>query len=274
MRQLAADAGAVETVMFRDGWLTEASASNVLIVKDGTIVAPPKDNLILPGITYDATIGVRARGGLPLDVRPVSRAEALAADEMWLSSSTKEVLAITTVDGAAVRRRQAGSGVPPDVRRRSRRASRARRAAERVTRRRVAGVARRQRRDRRRSAPWWNTSAAPRARSHRHDLADEHDVVAGRLPRVVAAFEPRDAAVDQRRIRPAQPVARRPQSGPRAAARSAARAATWSADEHVDRVALAPLERGEDARAARAGSTAPAAASSETELNEFAVKPT
>ncbi len=56
MRQLAADAGAVETVMFRDGWLTEASASNVLVVVGGTIVAPPKDNLILPGITYDAAL--------------------------------------------------------------------------------------------------------------------------------------------------------------------------------------------------------------------------
>ena len=61
MRQLAADAGAVETVMFRDGFLTEASASNVLVVTDGVIVAPPKDNLILPGITYDATLRVRAR---------------------------------------------------------------------------------------------------------------------------------------------------------------------------------------------------------------------
>jgi D-alanine transaminase len=99
MRQLAAEQGAAETVMFRDGFLTEASASNVLVVKDGTIVVPPKDNLILPGITYDATMEFAREGGVPLVMRPVPRAEAMAADEMWLSSSTKEVLAITTVDG-------------------------------------------------------------------------------------------------------------------------------------------------------------------------------
>jgi len=99
MRQLATDRGAIETVMFRDGFLTEASASNVLIVKDGTIVVPPKDNHILPGITYDATMEFAADAGVPLVVRPVPKAEALSADEMWLSSSTKEVIAITTVDG-------------------------------------------------------------------------------------------------------------------------------------------------------------------------------
>ena len=99
MRQLAADHGAVETVMFRDGFLTEASASNVLVVIDGAIVIPPKDNLILPGITYDATMEFAREAGIPLTVRPVPRAEALAAQEMWLSSSTKEVIAVTTVDG-------------------------------------------------------------------------------------------------------------------------------------------------------------------------------
>ena len=101
MRQLAADAGAIETVMFRDGFLTEASASNVLIVTGSTIVAPPKDNLILPGITYDATEEFAREAGLPFALRPVPKAEALAADEMWLSSSTKEVLAVTTLDGHA-----------------------------------------------------------------------------------------------------------------------------------------------------------------------------
>jgi D-alanine transaminase len=99
MRQLAADAGAVETVMFRDGLLTEASASNVLAVIGGTIVAPPKDRYILPGITYDTTAELARTAGMPIEMRPVKRSEALGADELWLSSSTKEVLAITTVDG-------------------------------------------------------------------------------------------------------------------------------------------------------------------------------
>ncbi len=110
MRQLAADAGAVETVMFRDGHLTEASASNVLVVIGGTIVAPPKDNLILPGITYGAAYDFARDAGLPFEIRPVTRSEAYVADEMWLTSSTKEVLAVTSVDG-----RPFATGVPGPV---------------------------------------------------------------------------------------------------------------------------------------------------------------
>jgi D-alanine transaminase len=113
MRQLAAEAGAIETVMFRDGCLTEASASNVLIVKHGTIVAPPKDHLILPGITYDAAIEFAREAGMPVEIRPITREEALAADEMWLSSSTKEVVAVTKLDGKPF-----GGGVPGPVFRR------------------------------------------------------------------------------------------------------------------------------------------------------------
>ncbi len=112
-RQFAVDRDAVETVMFRDGHLTEASASNVLIVKGGTIFAPPKDNLILPGITYDAALELARQGGLPFAIRPVTKEEALSADEMWLSSSTKEVLAVSTLDG-----RPFGSGKPGPVYRR------------------------------------------------------------------------------------------------------------------------------------------------------------
>jgi D-alanine transaminase len=110
MRQFAVDRDAIETVMFRDGHLTEASASNVLIVRDGVVIAPPKDNLILPGITYDATLEIARDAGLRLAVRPVPHAEAMHADEMWLSSSTKEVLAVTTIDG-----RSYGSGKPGPV---------------------------------------------------------------------------------------------------------------------------------------------------------------
>ena len=107
MRQFAADAGAVETVMFRDGNLTEASASNVLVVMHGVIVAPPKDNLILPGITYGAVYEFARDAGMPFEMRPVSRVEVQVADEMWLSSSTKEVIAVTAMDG-----RPFSTGVP------------------------------------------------------------------------------------------------------------------------------------------------------------------
>jgi D-alanine transaminase len=82
-------------------------------VRNGTVVAPPKDNLILPGITYDATLEIAQAANVPLEVRPVSRDEAMGADEMWLSSSSKEVLAVTRVDG-----RPFGSGEPGPVFRR------------------------------------------------------------------------------------------------------------------------------------------------------------
>jgi D-alanine transaminase len=112
-RQFAVDRDAVETVMFRDGHLTEASASNVLIVKDGMIFAPPKDNLILPGITYDAALELAHQGGLPFAIQPITKEETLSADEMWLSSSTKEVLAVSTLDG-----RPFASGKPGPIYRR------------------------------------------------------------------------------------------------------------------------------------------------------------
>jgi D-alanine transaminase len=110
LRQVAADAGAIEVVMFRDGFLTEGSSSNVFVVKNGTILATPKNNLVLPGITYDVVIELAQANGLALEVRPISEAEVRAADEIWVTSSTKEVLAVTTLDERAV-----GSGKPGPV---------------------------------------------------------------------------------------------------------------------------------------------------------------
>ena len=102
MRQFAADHDAIETVMFRDGHLSEASASNVLVVKDGVILSPEKDNLVLPGITLDAAIDLARECGLPLTMRRISEAEVRDAHEIWLSSSTKEVIPVTTLDGKPV----------------------------------------------------------------------------------------------------------------------------------------------------------------------------
>jgi D-alanine transaminase len=112
-RQISADVGATETIMFRDGMLTEAAASNVFIVKDGVVAAPPQDNLILLGITYELLVRLAAEGTLKLEIRPIAEAEVRAADEVWLSSSTKEVLAVTTLDGKPV-----GAGKPGPVFRR------------------------------------------------------------------------------------------------------------------------------------------------------------
>ena len=112
-RQISADAGATETILLRDGMLTEASASNVFVVKDGVVAAPPRDNHILLGITYDLLTRLAADGSLKLEIRPVSEAQLRNADEVWLSSSTKEVLAVTTIDGKPV-----GTGKPGPVFRR------------------------------------------------------------------------------------------------------------------------------------------------------------
>jgi D-alanine transaminase len=102
LRQLSAEAGAAETILFRDGKLTEASASNVFLVKHGVILSPPKSNLILPGITYDVVTELARANGLPLELRDLTEAEVRAADEIWVTSSSKEVLAIVALDGAKV----------------------------------------------------------------------------------------------------------------------------------------------------------------------------
>jgi D-alanine transaminase len=113
VRQMSADAGATETILFRDGLLTEAAASNVFIVKNGRVLAPPHDNLILLGITYELLEDLSREGKLAFDVRPIPEAEVRAADEIWVTSSSKEVLAVTTLDGKPV-----GDGKPGPVFRR------------------------------------------------------------------------------------------------------------------------------------------------------------
>jgi len=107
LRQLAADAGAVEVVLFRDGFLTEASASNVFAVRGGKLLAPPKNHLILPGITYDVVLELAAAKGIPIELRAITEPEVRSADELWVTSSSKEVLAITNLDGKPV-----GNGKP------------------------------------------------------------------------------------------------------------------------------------------------------------------
>jgi D-alanine transaminase len=110
LRQQAVDQGCAETVLFRDGFLTEGAASNILVVKDGVLLAPPKSHFMLPGITYDVVLELAARHGLAHEVRQIPEDEVRAADELWMTSSTKEVLAITTLDGLPV-----GDGTPGPV---------------------------------------------------------------------------------------------------------------------------------------------------------------
>ncbi len=106
-RQISFDANALETIMFRDGMMSEAAASNVWVVKDGQVLGTPKDNLVLEGIRYGLIEDICRARGIPYALRRISRDEVMAADEVLLSSATKEVLAVTTLDGQPV-----GSGQP------------------------------------------------------------------------------------------------------------------------------------------------------------------
>jgi D-alanine transaminase len=113
LRTEAADRGCTEAILVRDGFLTEASASNVFVVREGTVLAPPKSHLMLPGITYDVVLELLAANEVAHAVRPVTEAELRAADEIWVTSSSREVMAITTLDGKPVGRgEQAGRPGP------------------------------------------------------------------------------------------------------------------------------------------------------------------
>lgn len=108
--QHAAENDATEAIQFRDGMLTEASASNVWIVKDGIVMGPPRDNLILEGIRYAFIQELCEALGLPFEMRRIRKDEVLEADEVFLSSATKEVLAVARIDGKPV-----GTGKPGPV---------------------------------------------------------------------------------------------------------------------------------------------------------------
>ncbi|MEO6292149.1 MAG: D-amino acid aminotransferase [Burkholderiaceae bacterium] len=113
-RQISADQGALETIMFRDGLLSEASASNVWVVKGGKVFGPKLDQLVLEGIRYGLVEELCAARGIPFELRNITREEVLTADELLLSSATKEVLAVTQLDGKPVGH-GAGSGQPGPV---------------------------------------------------------------------------------------------------------------------------------------------------------------
>jgi D-alanine transaminase len=113
MRQLADDRGADEAILIRNGLATECTVSNLFIVKDGTVVTPPKSEYLLPGITRDLLLELAHRHGLPYREREIAEAELSAADEIWITSSSKEVIPATRLNGAKV-----GGGQPGPVWRR------------------------------------------------------------------------------------------------------------------------------------------------------------
>ena len=101
-RQMSADQGALETIMFRDGFLTEAASSNVWIVHEGALLGPPKSEHVLEGIRIELLHELCEDCGIAYNLRPIAEADVLGADEVLLSSATKEVLAVTRIDGQSV----------------------------------------------------------------------------------------------------------------------------------------------------------------------------
>lgn len=109
-RQFAAEQGADEVVQFRDGVLTEGSASNMWVVKDGTVIGAQRDHLILEGIRYGFIEELCRQAGVPFRVARLSKEEVAAADELMLSAATREILPITRLDGRPV-----GTGAPGPI---------------------------------------------------------------------------------------------------------------------------------------------------------------
>ena len=101
-RQMSADHGAVETILFRDGWLTEASSSNVWIAHEGALLGPPMSEHVLQGIRVDLLVELCEEEGIACNLRPIAEADVRVADEIMLTSATKEVLPVTRLDGEPV----------------------------------------------------------------------------------------------------------------------------------------------------------------------------
>ena len=106
-RQVSADVGAAETLLLRDGepggpWLTEGASSNAWIVHEGALLGPPMDGHVLEGIRVALLRELCEEAGIAFNLRPLSEADLRAADEVLLSSTGKEVLAVTRIDGELV----------------------------------------------------------------------------------------------------------------------------------------------------------------------------
>lgn len=110
LRQQAVEQDAAEAILVRDGEVTEGAASNLFIVLNGIIITPPKSNLLLPGITRDLVVELAHHHDLPCEERSITADELNQAEEIWVTSSTKEILPVTNLDGKPV-----GSGKPGDT---------------------------------------------------------------------------------------------------------------------------------------------------------------
>lgn len=110
LRQQAREKGAYEAILIKGGLLTEGAASNVFIVKDGVVKTPPKGTDLLPGITRDLVVELLHAHQIPCEETQITEAELRAADEIWLTSSTKEILPVIQLD-----KKDVGTGEPGEI---------------------------------------------------------------------------------------------------------------------------------------------------------------
>lgn len=107
LRQLAQENGAAEAVLIRDGQVTEGAASNIFAVKNSRLLTPPKGPYILPGITRDLVLELARKHGIPVTESAISESDLLAADEIWMTNSTREILPIIRINDKSI-----GKGAP------------------------------------------------------------------------------------------------------------------------------------------------------------------
>jgi len=107
LRQHAYDEDAVEAILIRDGEVTEGAASNLFAYIDDVLITPPKGPLLLPGITRDLILELAQQHNIPTCETFITPSQLTNVDEIWLTSSTKEILPVTTLNGVAV-----GNGKP------------------------------------------------------------------------------------------------------------------------------------------------------------------
>lgn len=110
LRGEASDRGAAEAILVRDGMASEGTASNLFMVQDGVIITPPKSDRLLPGITRDLVIELALQHSLPYWERDIRAEELAQAQEIWVTSSSKEVTAVVELDGQPV-----ANGVPGPI---------------------------------------------------------------------------------------------------------------------------------------------------------------
>jgi D-alanine transaminase len=107
LKQEAIDTGATEAVLIREGFAVEGAASNLFALIDGPLVTPPKGRELLPGVTRDLVLELALEHGVAAAERSISFAELKKAPEIWLTSSTREIMPVVELDGAVV-----GNGSP------------------------------------------------------------------------------------------------------------------------------------------------------------------